>query len=701
MSLKDISIKQNYESGFDDLVNDFYIPVLCEARFYDRIAGFFTSSSFAVSSKGIYNLIKNEGKMRLLISPKLNEKDIEAINNADILVEDVIYDNICKELFLEQDLVIKKHHQLLTWLLKNKYLEIKIVLIKKDGKFLSSDEIEKRGIFHQKIGIVKDPEGNVMSFSGSINETLSAWNDNIEEFKTFKAWEPSQLSYCESDVRKFEDYWNGIRNNLYVSNLPKLMEAKLIEIAPDDIEDIIHFMRQKTQKKERKSVSLFFYQKEAFDKWLLNDRQMMFEMATGTGKTRTAIACIENVINTNLSKIVIVSTPQSTLSKQWKTEVENLISPFDKTIIADGDNSWREDLIQVILQIRIGIIDNCIVYTTHDTSSSDDFINIISNALENKQNVLFIGDEVHALGSANQRKALLQKYKFRIGLSATPGRWFDEEGTKLLEDYFNNAKYEFSIRDALLTVNPLTNKPFLSKFYYYPEFTDLNIIEAEKYAELSEKIRRNSFLKNEDSENTYVDKLLRDRADVIKNAENKIAKLEEIILRIGPDKIENTIIFVSPSQIDIVSSLLKKYSILHQQFTQKQGKRSESRFGWLSERQYILDLFKKGIVKVLLAIRCLDEGIDIPTADTAILVSSTTNPREYIQRVGRVIRQAENKKNACIYDLIIIPDINSELDEKIQKREFARVESIARNSINNAEVLSKIFSIFRGEKYGN
>lgn len=697
MSLKDINIKQSYESGFDDLINDFYVPLLCEARYYDRIAGFFTSSSFAISSKGIYSLIENNGKMRLLISPKLNEKDIEAIINADKLMEDVLYESITKELLLEEDLVIKKHHQLLTWLLKNNYLEIRIVLVRSQERYLDFAEIEKRGIFHQKIGIVRDNEGNIVSFSGSINETLSAWNENIEEFKTFKSWEPSQLVYCESDINKFEDYWNGRRNNLYVSKLPKLIEQKLIEIAPDDVSDIMRYFRRKNKKDDVKSISLFSYQRDAFNKWVSNDRKLLFEMATGTGKTRTAIACIEDVVKKGFAKIVIVSTPQTTLSQQWKTEIESLLCPFEAVIFADGDNSWRSELSQIILELRIGIVSNCIVYTTHDTSSTDDFINTISDAIDKRIDTIFIGDEVHALGSKNQRKALLEKYKYRVGLSATPSRWFDEDGTKLLEEYFNNSKYEFTIKDALITMNPLTKKPFLSKFYYFPESTSLDEVETEKYEELSSKIKKYYHYKKEGEDNTYLERLLQDRADIIKNAKRKIIKLEEIIVRLGPSNIENTIIFVSPLQIDLVSSLLNKYNILHQYFTQKQGKKPEKRFGGLSERQYILDLFKKKVVKVLLAIRCLDEGIDIPTADTAILLSSTTNPREYIQRVGRVIRQSPNKTSAAIYDLIVVPKIHSDFDQKIQDREFARIESIARNSVNNAEVLVKIYQYYRGD----
>jgi hypothetical protein len=134
MSLKNIDLKQSYESVEDDLVKDFYEPVLNEAVNYDRIAGFFTSSSFAVSAKGIYNLIQNNGTMRLLVSPRLSKGDIEALEKSENFSEDVLVNNINKEFFLEEKEVIKYHHKLLTWLLKKGYLEMKIVLIKEKGK---------------------------------------------------------------------------------------------------------------------------------------------------------------------------------------------------------------------------------------------------------------------------------------------------------------------------------------------------------------------------------------------------------------------------------------------------------------------------------------------------------------------------------------------------------------------------------------
>jgi superfamily II DNA or RNA helicase len=423
---------------------------------------------------------------------------------------------------------------------------------------------------------------------------------------------------------------------------------------------------------------------------------MIFEMATGSGKTRTAISCVESSLNENNKKIVIISTPQSTLSRQWQKEVTNLLNVFDEMIIVDGTTRWRKELENKLLKINVGVIDNVVIFTTHDTVSSKDFINLIKRNKSKDHSIIFIGDEVHALGSGKRKRALLDIYNERIGLSATPSRWFDDEGTNVLISYFNKCKFEFTIRDALKTINPLTGKTFLSKYYYNPIFVQLIGEEEEKYMELTTKINKNYYLKSKDDENSYLDKLIRDRADIIKNAENKMIALEKLLISIGSQYIKNTIIFVSHSQINKTINILNKLKIRSHKYTQEEGRRAEKKYGGKSERDYIIEMFKKGNLKVLVAMKCLDEGIDIPSADTAILVSSTTNPREYIQRIGRVIRQYDGKNRAHIYDMIVNPSIDSDYDKKIIKRETTRIESIARNAMNNSDVLIKNSNEFGG-----
>jgi len=252
MSFKSIDIKSNYESGIDNLLEDFYIPVLNEAIEYKRIAGFFSSSSLAIAARGIKGLIKNNGKMKLLISPRLSKNDIKTIENSINKPEIYLENKLMSELDNIQNILERNYVYALGWLLVNDMLEIKVVVPKnKNDQFLSFDEVNSRGIFHQKVGIFKDLEGNIISFSGSINETSTGWLENIEEFKVFKLWEDGQKDYCKGDIDKFDSFWNSNRNNVEILDLPKAVKKHLIDNAP---EDIFNVLSVKNYRKEKKKV---------------------------------------------------------------------------------------------------------------------------------------------------------------------------------------------------------------------------------------------------------------------------------------------------------------------------------------------------------------------------------------------------------------------------------------------------------------
>lgn len=708
MSFKDINIALSYETGLDDPVNEFYVPLLAESKYYDRIAGFFTSASLAIAARGIAGLIKNKGKMRIIACPRLDEKDAEVIKNVSEFPDDYLSKQLLSDLVNIEDDFQKDHLRALGWMIANGYLEIRLAIVKKK----SSDEADYNSLFHQKIGIMTDTDGNQISFSGSINETASGWLKNIEEFKTFRGWETGQDSYLYSDIKRFDDFWNGARSNVIIKNLPDAVRDKLIVISKDFSAE--HFEAEKyIQTSKRKTIteklSLFPYQKEAFDKWKDNNYKLLFEMATGTGKTRTAIACINHFLEKEKTGLVIIACPQSTLSLQWKSEVEKIGITVDSVIVADGSHKWKEEFAKQLKLLSLGFSNHAIIYTTHATASSDGFVGTIKSQIA-KTPVCFIGDEAHGLGAYKSKLALLEEYSYRIGLSATPSRWFDEYGTKILTEYFGNVSFQFTIAQALNTINPLTGLPFLSDYEYHPVFVMLTEEELEKYQALSKRISKMStYSKSSDKYQGMLEKLLFDRANIEKNAELKYDALLTIFKK---HTIDNTIIFVSDSQKNEVMQMLQENVIMAHRFTQEQGTKPEAKYRGLSERQYLISMFKNGTYKALVAIKCLDEGIDIPSADTSIIMASSTNPREYIQRVGRVIRQAKNKDRAYIYDFIIEPDCTRlkdpgliEFEKKIFEKELIRVKDMSSNSINNADVLiavnERIRRLYNGTKQNN
>ena len=677
MSYKDLNIKKSYETSGDKslLLKEFYIPFLSETKEYRRIAGYFSSSSLIVASEGIEGLLRNNGKMKLLISPELTKQDYEIIKSSNILNDNLeMFENFDINEFPSND-----NLEALSWMLKNDRLEIKIVVDKNSGS----------SIFHQKIGIGFDQDGNQLSFSGSINESANAWLNNIEEFKTFKSWEYEQLDYLMTDLKKFNSYWNNERKDIAsVYDIPESIKNKIISVSPRDVNDLMVMKKYKKQVLEHKNsnLSLFDHQAKAVEMWKNNNYRLLMEMATGTGKTRTAIGCFMQIKNKIEKLVVIVATPQNTLSRQWKNDIENELKiSFERSIIADGSNyKWKTDLEKVLLDVSSDIYSDSILYTTHASARSHDFIKII-NTYGNLVNILFICDEVHGIGSEKQKEALLDIYKYRIGLSATPERMFDEEGTSLIREYFGNKSFEFTIKDALSTINPITGQPFLNKFYYHPCFVYLNDEELEKYRSYSKKIAAVANQENPDYD--LLNNLNILRADILKNADDKMSMVESIIDSINSkERIKDTIIFTTDKKINDVLTMLGKKGIMRSKITEEESASRIVGIRGNTEREELIDQFRDGTMQVLIGLKCLDEGIDIKNARIAILMASTTNPREFVQRVGRVIRVAKNKAYSEIYDLIVTTSAEDSSNNKILEKEAKRTKLIACNAENYNEV---------------
>lgn len=694
---KDLPLKVAYDSGAQDILWDFYIPVLSKASKYDRIAGFFSSSTLALTAKGFGSFLNNDGKMRLVTCPQLSSNDLQMLETVSNNIDEILTKNFINEYSQIESQFQKDHVQALGWMLAHEKLEIKIAVVKKNGKVCSREQIEQMGIMHQKVGILYDDEDNVISFSGSNNESASGWRGNTEEFKVFKSW-TSANEYVQEDIRKFESFWYGSRPDVEVMDIPEAIKKQLIIESKDFKEDLLsisHYYPEK-DKKEKQKLQLFYYQNAAVDKWEQNSRSLLLQMATGCGKTRTAIACMNNALNDTNKLLVVIACPQATLASQWKNDIASLELIEHQEIEINGTvHNWEGRLTGAISKLGAGFFENLVVYVTHDTCSSDKFINII-NGSNSKITKFLIGDEVHGLGAQKRKKALLECYKYRLGLSATPQRWFDDVGSDLIVNYFGNDSFEFSIHDALININPYTGKTFLVNFTYEPRFVSLTEIELQEYKKLTDKIKKIGNMDNEETK-VFLEMMRFQRANIEKNAENKYQRLEQILDEIGP-AIDNTIIFVSPQQIDEVMKILSNRHIRAAKFTEKQSTVPSVELGGKSEREYIIDLFKEKKYKVLVAIKCLDEGIDIPSADTAIVMASSTNPREYVQRIGRIIRQARGKYHANIYDLIIEPacdafsdGILKELEIRIFKKEMDRVLDLSSNALNSGRIINLVY----------
>ena len=402
MTLTTIDLRKSYDSDVNDIINEFYIPALSNSVKYQRLAGFFSSSSLAIAARGMSNFIKNDGLMELVCSAKFKKEDIDAIRSAYKNPEEVIEESILSEMENLEDGIIKDHVAALGWMVANNKLKIKIAVLL-DEKGLPLDE--NRGMFHQKVGIFTDIENNRISFSGSINESAYGWKFNIEEIKVFKEWEDQENAYFKEDIRNFNKYWNGNASRIVLYDVPKAFEKELIKIAPKNSSEI-NLESFAPEKGQIKKIKLWDHQTKAIESWLKSGKIGIFEMATGTGKTFTALGCLKEFFNNGNKSVSIIACPYSHLIDQWVEDFEDFGFIEDDIVIAHSANpSWKRELNDYILDINSDICDRLIIFTTHNTLSSSHFIEAMK---ELKADIFIIVDEVHGIGSYKRREALLE-----------------------------------------------------------------------------------------------------------------------------------------------------------------------------------------------------------------------------------------------------------------------------------------------------
>ena len=635
LTLRDIDgkIKGFYNSTYDNLVEEFYNPVLAETKRYDRLSGYFRSNSLALAAKGVSGLIRNEGHMRLLCGVQLTPDDVKAVENAEDF-KDIIDKNFLGEYKNLEDNMIRKHVQLLGWMIANDFLEIKLGIDVNDYNDYCLD-----GILHSKKGIFYDESGDYVLFIGSVNETAAGWGINHEEFSVDKSWDGKDLSAPVSD---FEKMWNGVFPNLKIMDIPEASKRALIEDAPNDKEGVEKIIQEinGVEIDERKP---YFYQREAMAKWFKNDKKGIFEMATGTGKTLTALFCLKKVLEEE-NVLTIISCPYIHLIEQWKKDVEKLNLGVVHEFYGSSNSEWGAEFDKLKF-----IINNAnrntrhIILTSHDTFSNDSFLEKLNNI---NCKLFLIVDEVHHVGASGYGKGLDSKYDYRLGLSATPERYMDYNGTNRIISYFDKIVFTFDIMDALSIRNYESddNEYFLTPYDYIP--IEVNLTPEE----LNNKSKAN-------------------------NAEHKYIILREILDSLN-EPIDHLIIFCSNKQLSTVLKILKEKGVSKHEFTYRQD---------LKTRMKLLDEFDKGEYQALVAMRCLNEGVDVPSTDKVIIMSSSPNPAENIQRRGRVLRRSKGKDKAFIYDLVVIPDKDNKTLSEFRNTELDRLIEFINTSDNERD----------------
>lgn len=680
MNFKNLEIKEEYNSISDDVYKDFFNKILSCSKRYARVGGLFTSRNFAACADGLQDFIQNDGHMELVLLPSFTFEDVEAIEKGIKTPDQIISEGWIKDFTEINDKFVLDHTKALAWMLAKEYLTIKIVVPSySNGKIIPKSELEKVHVFKRKTGIFWDENYDVISFTGNIDFDDKVFGEYYF-FRVFRSWDESEKKYLDDDFEEFQKYWEGktIEENGFkvkTISLPSAIRENLIEIAP----------KSKSEIQLHKSPKLRRYQEKAVSKWFENDKKGIFEMATGTGKTFTAIGCIKEIQKLEKPFLVVIACPFDNLERQWKDELEKWEI---ESSITSKDPKWHINMRDSIASLESGKQNSVhVIITSYTTFHSEQFVDSINLC---KVPVMLIADEVHNAGSTENLKGLVEGYSFRLGLSATLERYFDPIGTASLSSFFGETVFSLDLEEAI-------KNNFLVGYYYYPIYVDLIPDEYIEYRRLTAKIAQLWDSKEPEAQ-IAKEIALQQRARIIRDAQNKISAFEDFVS--NNPKLKYTLIYCSEKQMDVVKQILnnaKPKPIINREITAKNPKDPRDR------GQILRDLANEKYA-VLVANRVLDEGADIPEAKSCVMLASTGNPKQFIQRRGRVLRKfnetypdGSKKEYAIIYDILVIPELSPTytdyertMEQGIVESQLRRQEQMARIAINKDSCLEEV-----------
>jgi superfamily II DNA or RNA helicase len=642
---------------------------------YDRGVGFFSSGWLRIAAKGMAEFAENGGHARWVTSPILDEDDWKALETGDAartnaLLYEVLERNIDNLITsLERDTL-----SAFAWLVADEVLDFKLALPR--------NKLD-RGEFHDKFGIFTDTVGNQVSFNGSYNDSIQGTR-NYESIKIFSSWIPPFSSLVESDIERFETLWDNRDSNVQVFDLPTAAKEKIVRLRfdkrPNNKSPLLGSVLMSPKEPQLPfGMKLRDYQIEAITSWTNNNYRGILEMATGTGKTLTSLAAVTRLFQEKKRFVMVIVVPYKHLVEQWSEEAEKF--GFRPVRVAEAAREWQPELSRQAQSFRLGLTNHISLVATNSALETGSLSKIMSGIWKD---TLFIVDEVHHAGAPGMLKSLPSETPWRLGLSATPIRHYDELGSESLINYFGDIIFEFGLDKAI--------GKYLTPYYYYPIPVEMTEEEFGEYCQLTRQLGK--YIHSSEVEMPDVAKKIAiKRARVLNNSVSKLGWLQQNIQKY--QKLTYTLFYVGDPLFESVKQLLgvEKRLRIHE-FTQRQNN---------AERQGILDLFGRGELQALVAMKCLDEGVDVPPTREAYFLASSGNPREFIQRRGRVLRLFPGKEYAIIRDLVSIPPMdfiemgNSHPDFPAVRssfsREYKRVKEFSALALNHYQALDPMFEI--------
>lgn len=661
MNFKDIPIDISYKSVGEDSFSQILNPLLSCTKIYKRSVGFFSSSALNFIGEGLLEMARNGGRIYLATSPRLSDQDIQAIQSGYI-DRNKLENSFVEEVQNALSMITDDNAKMLYLLVKEEIVDIKIV-------------IRSNGIYHDKLALLEDFDGNLIACVGSNNETGSGYNSNYEKTRVYKSWNDVEGRILD-ETAEFDSIWNNDNSQLKVFDFMSAFKKELL----DRVEHS-GFYKKSTAKYEMRP-----YQIDAKNEWNNNNHNGFFVMATGTGKTITSLYSIKEFVNSNRI-FTVIAVPYKHLVSQWAEDVKAFF-PDAAVHIVHGEIKNAETQIYASYIRAIENYKPIIVITTIKSFFIERYVNLYDKISFDK---LLIVDEAHNFANRISDELSL-KYPYKLGLSATPVFGADENKTTNLLNWFGGQVVDLPIEKAL--------GKYLVNYEYHPIFVNATEEDEKKFSKATSLMLsgidpiRNIIIDEEKFTLGY-----RGRLRAISMAEEKHERISEIFANIE-DK-DHTIIYCSDGRscFEGTPRANAKEEIRHLEYIlqlintsclKSIGSGKASKFTAsedIQERMQLIDSFNKGYIEYLVAIRCLDEGINIPSIRSALILSSNDNYREFVQRRGRILRLYNGKEKAHIYDVIVLPSV---LNKTFAQIEFRRYYEYSRLALNKEILIDKL-----------
>lgn len=667
--LGELKLKTAYHKGKDDIASQFYLPCMSRAVEYDRAVGFFSSTIYIIAWPSLKAFVNRGGRMRIICSPVLSTEDIEAIESGYIeRVEQSVEGAILQEVeAMLANPYLHKPAKVLAALIAENVVDVKVAIV-------TTSEGRKR-LFHDKLGLFKDHLGNCVAFKGSMNETWTGLSSdgNIESVDVFVSWDGERDRERVVDhTETFESLWNDDYPTASVKAFPDVARSQLISAAEkdkwielvDEICEEITFAERITADRRPGGRVPRPHQMNAIDNWHKSGRRGIFQHATGSGKTFTALCTIRDSMERGEVPMVLV--PSDLLLQQWDREIRDTLGDIvpDILLCGGGNTSWRtERRLQMWTRNRQASRPR-IVVSTMQTAAGDEFRSNVKDG----PHLFMVADEVHRIGSNENRKVFEIDSGPRLGLSATPQRYGDPLGTQALMDYFGGVvEPVFTLRDAI-------EAKTLTPYFYNVHTVLLTDTEQLEWNKLTDKIRKIQAQARRDPSPESIEMIERlaiARARIVRGASQK-ASLAVRVVEANYLPGQRWLIYCDDQrQLSSVLTSLRSSGF----------EALEYHTAMVGDKEQTLRNFQK-LGGILVSIRCLDEGVDIPAASHALILASSRNPREFIQRRGRVLRVADDKTFAFLHDAIVLPNtIDVDMDERSEERATSIIENELRRAI--------------------